>query len=153
MAQDRDEKRTLTEEDIVDEGTREDVGRRKAMNLVGAGAAAGAVVLATGCGGGYRRRGRIVVASAGYTDGDRGRCADPGGGGRGPQMRGVTDADGGPCADPGGYGRSGGGGGGSGITDSDCGAGADPGGNGRGYTNRTDNDYGNCADPAGRGRF
>lgn len=175
MAKDDDgsTKKTLTDDEIVTEGR--DFGRRKAVGLVGAGAA---VLLATGC----RRRvvaARTVVVG-GLTDHDQGPCADPGGQGRG--TSGLTDNDGGGCADPGGRGRGGGrvvqvqqqgtgvtdadtgygsdavgygrGGRGysTGITDSDRGPCADPGGGGRGYSGMTDSDSGHCSDPGGRGR-
>lgn len=172
---------TLKDEDIVSAKGREDVGRRSVVGMLGVGAAASAVALATGC-----RRGVVVrTVSTGYTDGDSGACADPAGGGRG--NTGVTDADQHPCYDPPGRGRgqqqqqvivqqqpaqtgctdsdptdsAGYGvrcGGvriqvqGTGITDNDGGPCADPAGGGRGHTGLTDSDAGGCADPAGRGR-
>ncbi len=142
---DRDaEKKALTDDDIV---TGRKLGRRSLLGLVGAGLA-GATALIGGA-----RPAHAV------TDSDSGRCADPGGRGRGPRIRGVTDSDGGPCADPAGWGRrgrSGGGGGGrGGPTDSDSGRFADPAGQGRGgvRTGRTDRDSGRWADPPGGGRW
>ncbi|HJL17509.1 MAG TPA: hypothetical protein RMH99_17710 [Sandaracinaceae bacterium LLY-WYZ-13_1] len=144
---DRDARRTLRDEEIVRDGRA--VGRRRALGLVGAGAA-GAVALATGCGG--RVRATPVARNSGITDSDGGPCADPAGNGRG--VTGITDSDGGQCADPVNRGR-----GGvaqtSGVTDSDSGAYADPAGAGRGgavQTGITDSDGGPCADPAGGGR-
>ena len=99
------------------------IGRRSSIGVIG-GTVLGGLALAVAAPNG--------TAHAKVTDSDGGRCADPGGRGRGPQRRGVTDSDGGPCADPGGMGRGHGGGHGrSGCTDSDGGRHADPGGNGR----------------------
>lgn len=158
---------TLTDDDIVKSP---DVGRRSMVGMIGVGAAAGALALATGCRRGYVR---VQTVATGYTDSDGGACADPAGQGRG--NTGVTDADGHPCYDPVGRGR------GAaaqvvvqqpqprvivqpartGITDSDP---SDAPGNGRGGgarviiqgggggTGITDSDGGPCADPAGGGR-
>ncbi|MCB1407872.1 MAG: hypothetical protein KDK01_16875 [Rhodobacteraceae bacterium] len=86
--------------------------------------------------------------SAGITDSDSGRYADPAGGGRG-SARGITDSDVGAFSDPVGRGR-----GRSGLTDSDTGPRADPVGNGRGRrrTGITDSDVGLGSDPVGNGR-
>jgi hypothetical protein len=143
---------TLTDDDIVTEKGRE-VGRRTAVGLLGAAAAASAVAM-TGCV--VRRPANVVVvgASTGITDRDGGPCADPAGNGRG--VTGITDADAGGCADPAGRGR----GAGArqvvvqqpqGLTDNDSGACADPAGGGRGYSGMTDSDGGYCSDPGGRG--
>jgi hypothetical protein len=157
------EAQTLTDGDIVKSP---DVGRRSMVGMIGVGAAAGALALATGCRRGYVR---VQTVATGYTDSDSGACADPAGQGRG--NTGITDGDrGNPCYDPAGRGRGGGGGqvviqqpqprvivqpARTGITDSDPG---DPAGNGRGGVRVqvqggiTDSDGGPCADPAGGGR-
>jgi hypothetical protein len=159
---------TLTDEDIVSSKGRE-VGRRSMVGMLGVGAAAGAVALATGC----RRAVVVRTVATGITDGDGGACADPAGGGRG--NTGVTDADQHPCYDPPGRGRAVGGQvvvqqpvqqrvivqqPGVACTDSDphdaAGRGVRCAGGVRvqvgGRSGITDSDGGPCADPAGSGR-
>lgn len=117
------EKKTLTPEDIV---TKEKVGRRDALGLLGA-AVVGAAVVSVGSG-----------RAKAQTDSDTGPGADRAGGGR----TGGTDSDTGPRSDRAGHGSTG-------STDSDTGPSADRAG--RGGSGRSDSDSGPGADRAGHG--